>query len=55
MPKDILGGGLVDFEFEISQFALMQVFVSYSTKSSPEVSLGISRNGNRIFNSEERT
>ena len=28
MPKDISGGGLVDFEIEISQLALMQVFVS---------------------------
>ena len=28
MPKDISGGGLVDFEFEILQFALMQVFAS---------------------------
>ena len=30
MPKDILGGGLVDFEFEILQFALMQVRVIHS-------------------------
>ena len=44
MPKDISGGGFVDYETNTFIKANCEISSSKSTKLPPEMSLGISRN-----------
>ena len=44
MPKDILGGGFVDYDTNTNINTILQNLNSDSTKSPPKMSLGISQN-----------